>query len=350
MAALCAAFRRSSSGPNAIVRYDQAMPISRTTSAPQRIAVLAFDGISPFHLSAPCLVLGEGRRVDGVPPWRLQVCSWQRGPLRTSAGFSIGDVASLRVLGKADVVIVPSWHDPQAMPPPALCRALRAAHARGALVVGLCLGAFVLAAAGLLDGKRATTHWAWAEAFTRQYPHIPLQPEVLYEDQGDVVTSAGTAASLDCCLHLLRRWCGADVANRVARRLVLAPHRAGGQAQFIDKPLPAASADTRLNALLQWLQAHLAQPHTIDALATRVAMSRRSFTRHFQQATGTSVVQWLQHQRLAQACRLLEQTSQRIDQVAEHCGLQTALNLRVRFKAVYGVAPSAYRRQFQAAR
>ena len=314
---------------------------------PQRIAVVAFDGISPFHLSAPCLVLGAGHRVDGVPPFVLQVCAWQQGPLRTSAGFSIGDVTSLRALSKADVVIVPSWNNPMEPPPPVLCRALRAAHARGALIVGLCLGAFVLAAAGLLDGKSATTHWAWTDEFARQFPHIPLQPDVLYLDAGDVVTSAGTAASLDCCLHLLRRWCGADVANRVARRLVLAPHRAGGQAQFIEQPLPAAAADTRMHQLLQWLQGQLAHPHSIDALAARMAMSRRSFTRHFQQATGSSVVQWLQHQRLAQACRLLEQTTQSVEQVATHSGFQTALNLRQRFKAAYGLSPIVYRRQFQ---
>ena len=328
------------------------MPANKITappSTPQRIAVIAFDGISPFHLSAPCLVLGEGRRVDGVPPFVLQVCSWQPGPLRTSAGFSIGDVASLRTLAKADVVIAPSWHNPLEAPPPVLCRALQAAHARGALVVGLCLGAFVLAAAGLLDGKSATTHWAWTDEFARQFPHIPLQPDVLYLDAGDVVTSAGTAASLDCCLHLLRRWCGADVANRVARRMVLAPHRAGGQAQFIEQPLPIAAADTRMHQLLQWLQAHLVQPHSIDALAERMAMSRRSFTRHFQQATGCSVVQWLQHQRLALACRLLEQTTQSVEQIATHSGFQSALNLRTRFKATYGVSPGAYRGQFHAA-
>lgn len=328
------------------------MPIHHVTghpSAPQRIAVVAFDGISPFHLSAPCLVLGEGRRVDGVPPFVLQVCSWQRGALRTSAGFSIGDVASLRALALADVVIVPSWYNPLEAPPPVLCRALQAAHARGALVVGLCLGAFVLAAAGLLDGKSATTHWAWTDEFARQFPHIPLQPDVLYLDAGDVVTSAGTAASLDCCLHLLRRWCGADVANRVARRMVLAPHRAGGQAQFIEQPLPVAAADARMHQLLQWLQAHLMQQHSIDALAERMAMSRRSFTRHFQQATGCSVVQWLQHQRLALACRLLEQTTQSVEQVATHSGFQSALNLRTRFKAAYGVSPGAYRGQFHAA-
>ena len=321
--------------------------VAQPTLAPQRIAVVAFDGISPFHLSAPCLVFGEGRKVDGVPPFVLQVCSWQRGPLRTSAGFSIGDVRSLRALAHADVVIVPSWHDPLVAPPPMLCRALQAAHARGATVVGLCLGAFVLAAAGLLDGKAATTHWAWAAEFARLYPQIPLLPDVLYQDEGDVVTSAGTAASLDCCLHLLRRWCGADVANRVARRMVLAPHRAGGQAQFVDQPLPAANADARMNALLEWLQSRLHETHSIDALASQVAMSRRSFTRHFQQATGCSVVQWLQHQRLAQACRLLEQTAQSIAQVAEHSGFQSALNLRTRFKAAYGVSPGAYRKQFQ---
>ncbi len=316
---------------------------------PRRIAVLAFDGISPFHLSAPCLVFGDSRRSAGVPPFELQVCSWQTGLLATTAGFRIEVPRGLAVLRHADVVIVPSWHDGLAAPPPRLLNALRAAHARGAVLVGLCLGAFVLAEAGLLDGHGATTHWVYADEFARRHPQVRLDREALYVDEGPVVTSAGTAASLDCCLHLLRRWCGAEVANRVSRRLVLAPHRAGGQAQFIEQPLAVSRADARLSDLLAWMQNKLDQAHRVDDLAARVSMSRRSFTRHFQQTTGASVLQWLQHQRLAQASRLLETTQQSIDGIAAATGLGSAMNLRLRFKAAYGVSPGTYRRQFRSA-
>ncbi len=319
---------------------------SAAAAAPRRIAVVAFDGISPFHLSAPCLVFGDGRH-DGGPAFDLRVCSWQPGLLTTSAGFGIQVPHGLGVLRHADVVIVPSWPDTLAPPPPRLLKALRAAHARGAMLVGLCLGAFVLADAGLLDGRSATTHWLFADAFAQRRPQVRLDREALYVDEGRIVTSAGTAASLDCCLHLLRRWFGAERANRVSRRLVLAPHRAGGQAQFIEQPLAASAADARLNELLAWLQAHLAQPHSVDALAARVSMSRRSFTRHFQRATGASVLQWLHHQRLALAGRLLEGSAQSIDHIAAGTGLGSAMNLRQRFKAAYGLSPSAYRSQFR---
>ena len=193
--------------------------------APITVAVVAFDGISPFHLSVPCLVFGENRSALGVPPFRLVVCAARAGRLRTSAGFDIEVVHDLSALRRASIVIVPSWNDTAEPAPTELLDALRRAHRRGAQVVGLCLGAFVLADAGLLDGRDATTHWSYAETFAARYPAVRLDPDVLYVDHGDVLTSAGTAASLDCCLHLLRQRCGAEVANRVARRLVVAPHR-----------------------------------------------------------------------------------------------------------------------------
>jgi len=206
---------------------------------------------------------------------------------------------------------------------------------------------FVLAAAGLLDGRPATTHWKLAPAFAKQYPKVKLQPEVLYVEDGNVLTSAGTAAGIDCCLHLLRRWCGAEVANRVARRVVLAPHRRGGQAQFIEQPLPPPGADARVQNLLNWLLAHIDQRHELDALARRVAMSRRTFTRQFQKATGTSVLQWLTHQRLTLAGRLLETTDRPVESIASDAGFGSALSLRQHFAARYGVTPAAYRRQYR---
>lgn len=328
------------------------MPASPRSSPPKRlhIAVIAFDGISPFHLSVPCLVFNAVKDVTGQDLLRLDVCALDKGPLRTGAGFTITATRTLAALRRADVVIVPSWLNPLAhTPPAALQDALIRAHRRGARIAGLCLGAFVLGFAGLLDDRAATTHWHWADAFAKCFPSTRFDADVLYLDDGDIVTSAGTAASLDCCLHLLRQWLGADIANRVARRLVLAPHRAGGQAQFIEQPVPEASGDARIQSLLEWLQQHLAEPHSIDTLAQRTAMSRRTFTRRFQQATGASVMQWLQHQRLTTACRMLEASRRSIEAIAADTGFQSAMNLRLHFKTAFGTTPMAYRRQFQAA-
>ena len=321
---------------------------SQSTPNPNIVAVLAFDGISLFHLSVPCLVFGEDRTDVGAPPFTLKVCAAERGPLRSTAGLSVEAPFGLEGLLGAGTVIVPSWRDPTERPPEALLAALRQAHARGARIVGLCLGAFVLAEAGLLDGRRATTHWQLAGLFTQRYPNVAVNPEVLYVDEGDVVTSAGTAAGLDCCLHLLRSDCGADVANRVARRIVLAPHRQGGQAQYIEQALPTASgAGHRLSRVLDWVTRHLDQAHSLDALAERAAMGRRTFTRHFRQITGVTVGQWLLNQRLAHAQRLLETTDRSIDAIAQGTGLGSAVSLRQHFATVFGTSPSTYRKQFR---
>ncbi len=314
---------------------------------PIRVAVLAFDGISPFHLSVPCMVFGEDWQELGAPRFELMVCAERKGSLKSAAGFGIAVEHGLEAMRQADIVIVPSWHDVELAPSAALTRALRNARQRGARLVGLCLGAFVLAHAGLLDGKRASTHWRCAPAFAELFPKVRLDADVLYVDEGDVLTSAGTAAGIDCCLYLLRELCGAEVSNRVARRLVVAPHRQGGQAQFIEQPLPESKSDDRLAQTLAWATANLNEAHSVDTLAQRTAMSRRSFTRHFRQATGTSLVPWLLHQRLARAQRLLETGSQSIEMVAGEAGFGTALSLRLHFQAAFGMTPSSYRKQFR---
>ncbi|WP_394778133.1 GlxA family transcriptional regulator [Undibacterium sp.] len=317
------------------------------------VAVIAFDGISPFHLSVPCMVFGEFHGSPGLPDFEVCVCSAEtgsgRGPQRidTSAGFSINTGHDLSVLTRADIIVVPSWRNDLALPPEKLLQALRKAHKRGAHIVGLCLGAFVLAEAGLLDGRTATTHWAVANQFAQRYPQISLDPNVLYVDHGDVTTSAGTAAGIDCCLHLLRAQYGADAATQVARRLVVAPHRQGGQAQYIDQPLPVLASDDRLSKVMQWMQQNLAQAQSLDQLAQRALMSRRSFTRHFQKLTGTTVGQWLLNQRLAQAQRQLESTRRSIDDIADDTGFGSAMVLRRHFASAFRISPSAYRREFQ---
>lgn len=313
--------------------------------AKMRVAVVAFDRILPFHLSVPCAVFGE--IPDGEPLFDVRVCAAEPGELRSRVGFTIGTPYGLRELARADIVVVPSWRDPHEPAPAPLLAALRRAHRRGALLVGLCLGAYVLAEAGLLDGRRATTHWGWTALFAERFPQVRVDPGVLYVDEGDVLTSAGTAAGIDCCLHVVRQRLGAEAANRIARRLVVPPHRQGSQAQYIEQPVLADAADSPLTRTLDWAARHLHEPHSLDSLAARVAMSRRSFTRHFRQHTGTTVGQWLLSQRLALAQRLLETTAQPIERVAEKAGFGTPLSLRQHFAAAFSTTPSMYRREFR---
>ncbi|WP_233831934.1 helix-turn-helix domain-containing protein [Paraburkholderia sp. ZP32-5] len=311
------------------------------------VAVVAFDRISPFHLSVPCVVFGEDRRGGGLPEFDFRVCAAETGALSTTAGFSISVTHGLEALADAHTIIVPSWRDPDEAPPAALVGALRAAHERGALLVGLCLGAFVLAAAGILDGRPASTHWAWAGDFARRYPRVRLDPDVLYVDDGNVLTSAGTAAGLDCCLHVLRKIGGTQAANYVARRLVVSPHRQGGQAQYVQQPMPPNTRGDRLSGLLDWVSGNLAVPHTLDTLAARALMSRRTFTRRFRLATGATVGAWLLAQRLARAQQLLESTDKSIEAIAASAGFGSAASLRQHFGEAFRTSPSAWRRGFR---
>jgi len=314
--------------------------------AAARVAIVAFGQIRPFHLSVPCAVFGEPAGTE-APLFDVRVCAAEPGELRSQAGFSIGTRYGLRELARADIVVVPSWRDPQETPPAPLLAALRRAHRRGALIVGLCLGAYVLAEAGLLDGRRATTHWRWAERFAQRYPAVRVDSNVLYVDEGDVLTSAGTAAGIDCCLHVVRQRLGAETANRIARTLVVPPHRQGSQAQYIEQPVLASASEGPLAKTLDWATRHLDAPHSLDSLATRAAMSRRSFTRHFRQHTGTTVGRWLLGQRLALAQRLLETTAQPIERIAERAGFGTPLSLRQHFGNAFHTTPSMYRREFR---
>ena len=311
------------------------------------VAVVAFDQISPFHLSVPCVVFGD--RHPGLPSFDLRVCAAEEGLLRTSAGFRIAVDHGLEALQSAQTVIVPSWRDPQERPPQPLLDALVAAHGRGVQLVGLCLGAFVLAEAGLLEGRVATTHWAWAEQFAARYPGVRLDADVLYVEDDSLLTSAGTTAGIDCCLHLLRTQYGSEIANAVARRLVMPPHRQGGQAQYVEQPLPATARDSRLAGLLDWVRANLQQSHSLDSLAEKALMSRRTFTRHFRLLTGTTVGEWLLAERLALCQRLLETTDQPIEQVAMLAGFGSPASLRHHFGQAFGVSPKAWRQAFQGA-
>jgi transcriptional regulator GlxA family with amidase domain len=310
-----------------------------------KVAIVAFGGIRPFHLSVPCAVFGEG--AGGEPLFDVRVCAAEPGELRSQAGFTIGTRYGLRELGRSQIVVVPSWRDVHEAAPPLLLAALRRAHGRGALIVGLCLGAYVLAEAGLLDGRRATTHWRWTEQFASRFPQVQVDPGVLYVDGGDVLTSAGTAAGIDCCLHVVRRQFGAEVTNRIARILVVPPHRQGSQAQYIEQPVKASTGEGPLTKTLDWAARHLDTGHSLDSLARKALMSRRSFTRHFRQHTGTTVGQWLLGQRLSLAQRLLETTAQPIERIAERAGFGSALSMRQHFGVAFNTTPSMYRREFR---
>ena len=312
-------------------------------SCPQ-VALLVCDRFSPFHLSVPGLVFGNS--LPGESLFELRLCAADPGPLTSSLGLQLVAGADLSGLATADLVVVPYWRAPEERPPEALLQALQQAHARGARLVGLCLGTYVLAYAGLLDGRPAATHWEFADDFAARFPAVGLDAEALYRDDGDLVTSAGTAASLDCCLYLVRQYHGPILANRLARRLVVAPHREGGQAQFIQRPLPQAGSDARINGLLARLEQQLAAPGSLDALAASVAMSRRTFTRKFLQATGLSVGEWLTQRRLQQAQGLLL-AGHSVARIAEQLGFGSEAALRTQFKRQYHLTPSQWRRNFQ---
>lgn len=317
---------------------------------PVRVAVLAFDGISLFHLSVPGIVFGVVPAPSGLPTYEVRYCASTPGRVRCAQGVEIAVADGLDAMVEADIVVVPSWNHPETAAPVALTNAVRRAHARGAHVVGLCLGAFVLGDAGLLDGQRATTHWACRELFAQRFPRTAFHPDVLYVDDGHVITSAGTVAAIDCCLHIVRLRHGADVANRVARLLVTAPHRQGGQAQYIEQPVAARPSEKRLPGVLEWARAHLSEPLSLDALADVARMSRRTFTRRFREATGTTVNQWLAAERIGKAQQLLETTDLPIEQVAAHAGFGTSLSLRQHFARQVRTSPSSYRRDFRESR
>jgi transcriptional regulator GlxA family with amidase domain len=311
------------------------------------VAAVVADGISAFEFAVPCEVFGIDRSdAVGAPWYRFMVCAARPGPARATAGFDISAPFGLDALWQADTIVVPAIDRGQ--PPEDLLEALRQAHSRGARLVSVCTGAFVLAAAGLLDGRRATTHWMHAAELARRYPEVKVDPSVLYIDDGDILTSAGTAAGIDLCLHLVRCDYGAEVANIVARRMVVPPHRDGGQAQFIDLPVPADPSGDLFAETLAWLAGHLGDPLKVEELARRAAMSPRTFARRFRSTTGTTPHQWLVRQRVLLAQRLLEMSDLSVDVVAAQCGLGTAANLRLHFQRVTRTSPSAYRRTFRA--
>jgi transcriptional regulator GlxA family with amidase domain len=313
----------------------------------KNVAVAVSQDTPVFEVGVACEVFGFDRTAEGLPGYDFAVCAVEPPPIRTSSGFLIDTPYGIDRLAEADLIVIPGWRDIREQPPEPLLEALRQAVARGARVMSMCTGAFVLAATGLLDGRRATTHWRDAAALAMKYPSITVDPNVLYIDDGLVLTSAGTASGIDLCLHLLRIEHGAGVANAVARRMVVPPHRDGGQAQYIDTPVPEHHRGDDLSEVLAWARAHLEEQLTIHGLAARANMSARTFARRFVAVTGTTPHQWLVTQRVEMAQRLLEETDHAVEVVAHQSGFGTAAMLRHHFGQRRGTSPQLYRRTFR---
>jgi transcriptional regulator GlxA family with amidase domain len=312
------------------------------------VAVLGTADMSAFELGVACEVFGTDRSDRGIPLWDFALCLDSPGPVRSRSGFTLDSPYGLDRLAAADLVIVPNWPYLDTPPPPAVLDALHAAADRGAWLLGFCSGTFALAYAGLLAGRRATTHWFYADRFRALFPDVELDPDVLYVAEDAVMTSAGTSAAVDLSLQVLREVDGPEVANAVARRMVVPPHRDGGQAQFVEHPLPADGYHD-LADLLAWMADHLEDDLTVAGLAHRELMSERTFARRFRAETGTTPHHWLTWQRVLLAQRLLETTELDVEQIARRCGFGGAATLRHHFVGRVGTSPQRYRRTFRRA-
>ena len=313
----------------------------------KRVAVIALPGVTPFEFGVACEVFGVDRskRGVGIPAFDFSICTPTPGLVPTNLGFSIAVEEDLSATKTADLVIMPPF-GADAPGQGEVHRALQAAHERGAWVLSVCSGAFALAEAGLLDGRRATTHWIHAHQLAEQFPNARIDENVLYVQDGTIITSAGTAAGIDACLHLVRTELGAAAATSIARSMVVPPHRAGGQAQYIDRPISVTQCDT-LEDILVWMDEHLDEEHSVSALAARAHMSERTFARRFKAETGTTPAAWLTAQRVLRAQSLLEESDLSIETIAREAGFGQAVLLRHHFQRALGTSPAAYRRTFR---
>jgi transcriptional regulator GlxA family with amidase domain len=318
---------------------------------PHRVVALCLPGTVAFDLTAPAQAFRLAHGPDFAPHYGFSTCSVDGAPVSTTSGFEIGVEAGLGALRRADTVVVPGYYAIHAPPPPAATAALRAAARRGARLMSVCTGAFALAAAGVLDGRRAATHWAWAADLAARFPAIDVDPDVLFVDEGQVLTSAGLSAGIDLSIHVVRRDHGAACADRVARQMVAPPHRDGGQAQFFRAPsddAPAPAADGSLEATREWARRRLAEPLTVEAMARHANVSPRTFARRFREETGTTPLQWLLARRVLEARRLLEESDLPVEDIALRAGFGNAASLRDHFRRATATTPTAYRRTFQA--
>lgn len=311
-----------------------------------RVAALAYDGLCTFEFGIAVEVFGLSRPEIRGPWYDFKVCGIEAGPLRAAGGIAVDVPHGPRTLANADTIVIPGWRSSDEVPPPALTRALRRAHGRGARLVSICSGVFVLAATGLLDNRPATTHWRYAEKLRARHPDVQVVPDRLYVDDGEILTSAGSAAGLDLCIHIVRRDFGAEIANSVARRLVLPTHRDGGQTQFIPKPV--APPGQAIGPLLDRLRRELHRPHSIASMAKRAGQSERTFQRRFREATGLSPHAWLTAERVEHGRELLENTDLNVGEIATRAGLVTPETFRHHFRRLMAVSPTRYRAAFRA--
>jgi AraC family transcriptional activator FtrA len=310
-----------------------------------RVVALAYDQLCTFEFGCTVELFALPRPELPVPWYEFAVCAAERGPLRAAGGLEVRVPHGLKLLERADTIVIPGWRAPDEPPGEALLAKLRGAFARGARLCSICSGVFVLAAAGLLDGRRATTHWKYAARLAARFPKIRVESNALYVDEGQLLTSAGSAAGLDMLLHLVRRDHGAKIANQVAQRLVMAPHREGGQAQFVPRPVPTDERG-RLARLMDFIRAHLGEAHTLRTLAARAAMSTRTLQREFTQATGQAPYEWIVGERIERAKELLETTALSAQGIAARVGMGSAESLRHHFRRRVGTTPARYRRRF----
>ena len=310
------------------------------------VVALAYDGLCTFEFGVAVEIFGLARPELGPDWYRFAVAAVDEGELRATGGVRVMADGDMSLIAQAGTVIVPGWRGADTPVPDALCQQLREAHRRGCRILSICSGVFVLAAAGLLEGCRATTHWRYLETLQQRYPAVEVVPDVLYVDEGTVLTSAGSAAGIDLCLHLVRRDFGQEATNSVARRLVVQPHRDGGQTQNIVRPVPVARESKRLGLLFDYLHQQLADNHTVASLASRAGMSPRTFLRRFQDATGTTPARWLLNERLMRARGMLEKTRLSLDSIAIQVGFGSSSTLRYHFQQHFSVSPAAYRKSF----
>jgi AraC family transcriptional activator FtrA len=309
------------------------------------VVALAYDGLCTFEFGCVVELFALERPELGVQWYDFAVCAAERGPLRAAGGIEVKVPNPLSLLDEADTIVIPGWRNADELPPAALLRRIRAAYERGARLCTICSGVFVLAAAGVLDGRTVTTHWRYAERLSKRYPSVTVEPNSLYIDSGQVLTSAGSAAGLDMLLHLVRRDYGASIANQVAQRLVIPPHREGGQAQFLPRPMPQDDRN-RLSKLIDWVRAHPSQVHTLQTLARRASMSPRTLQRQFQETVGFGPYEWLIRERVALAKDMLQTGRHSLLRVAEAVGFKSQETFRRHFRRVAGTSPAMYRRQF----
>jgi len=309
------------------------------------VAIIVTEGFSTFHVSVPLILFGDTTSEQKL--FTRLLCAETPGLVWSQEGTAIQAEYGLDVLTQVDTVIVPFWGDVQQRPSQYLLDALVKARKKGVQIVGLCLGTFVLAYAGLLDGRQAATHWEYENDFRSLFPGVQLNLNQLYVEDDGLITSAGTAAALDCCLYIVRKYFGSVTANQIARRMVSPPYREGGQAQYIERPVPQKTADSRINMLLDYLQINLKNTHSIDTLAEYVSMSRRTLTRHFYKATGMSVVEWITAARLHRSQEFLESMDIPVEQIAEQVGFHSAATFRQQFRAKFGVSPREWRKTFR---